>query len=75
MMAGCKADIVEVVMFASGADTFLAGGSPLKINLALTGKNIFELVHAGIGEKQGRVVKRNYRRRGQAFVAASFKEA
>lgn len=49
-MARCKTDIVEVVMFASGADTFLAGGSPLVINFALTGKNIFELIHAGIGE-------------------------
>ena len=74
-MARGKADIVKVVMFASGTDTFLAGGSPLIINLALTGKNIFELVHAGIGKKQGRVIKRNYRRRGQPFVSVTFKEA
>ena len=74
-MARRKTDIVEVVMLASGADTFLAGDSPFVINLALTGKDIFELVHAGIGEKQGRVIKRNYRRRWQPFMSVTFKEA
>ena len=74
-MARGKADIVEVVMFTSGADAFLAGGNPLVFNFTLTGKNIFELIHSGIGEKQGRVIKRNHRRRGQAFVSVAFKEA
>ena len=50
-MAGGKADIVEVVMLASGTDTFLTGSRPLVVNFALTGKDILELVHAGIGKK------------------------
>ena len=74
-MAGGKADIVKVVVFASGSDTFLAGDCPFILDFALTGKNIFELIHSGIGEKQGRVIKGNHRRRWQAFVSMVFKEA
>ena len=53
------ADIVEIIMFSASTNTFLGGGDSFKFGNFDSGKIIFELIHAGIGEHQTRVVMRN----------------
>ncbi len=56
------ADIVEIVVFAAGAHTFLrAHGARIRPFLQ-TGEDILELHHAGIGEHQGGIIARHQRR-------------
>ena len=68
------ADIVEVIVLAAGAHTFLRGGGALVGPLLDAGKDVLELHHAGIGEHQGRVVARHERRRRHDLVAVLRKE-
>ncbi len=56
MMAAGVADVIEVVMLASRADAFLGGCRAGIIAPFLSKEDVLELVHAGIGEQQSRVV-------------------
>ena len=55
------ADFVEVVVLAARAQTFLRRASADIIALLQTKKHILELIHAGVGEKQRRIVRRQQR--------------
>ena len=57
------ADIVEVVVLATGADAFLAAGGCLVRLRFEAGEDVLERHHAGVDEHQGRVVVRDQRRR------------
>ena len=58
------ADLFKVVVLASGTDTFLRRGrSPISIGGALHAeKDLLELDHPCVREKQGRIIGRNERR-------------
>lgn len=58
------ADIFKIVVLPSHADTFLGGGGSVVVAHAFPEEDIFELVHAGVGEKEGRVVMRDDGRGG-----------
>ncbi len=53
------AHIVEVVVLAAGSDALLRIGRALVRPRACAEKYVFELIHAGVGEQQGRVVMRH----------------
>src|SRR5207248_1777253 len=61
-----EADIFEVIVLAAGADALLRGGGARVIALFEAKKDVFELVHAGVGEEQGGIVGRNERGRVDA---------
>ena len=50
------AHIIKVIMFATGAHAFLAGGRTAIIAVFKSGKNIFELDHTGGRKHQGRII-------------------
>ncbi len=70
-----EADIFEVVVFAAGADAFLASGGAVVVALLEAEEDVLELVHAGIGEEQSGIVGGDERRAAHDFVAALFEEA
>ena len=74
-MAVGEADIFEVVVFAAGADAFLAGGGAIVVALLEAEEDVLELVHAGVGEEQRGIVGGDERRAAHDFVAALFEEA
>src|SRR5262245_14047569 len=61
-------DIIQVVVLSTGSDTFLAAGCHRIGALLASEKNIFELIHPGIHEQQGRVLSRNQGRAGDDGV-------
>ena len=68
------ADVVQVVMLATGTNTFLGGGGSLVRPLFQAGEDVLELHHARVGEHQGRVIARNQRGRRHDLVAVIGKE-
>ncbi len=60
-----ESDVVEIVVFAAGANAFLGVGHAgrLPLGLLLSQKNRHELVHARVGEKQIRSVGQKWGRR------------
>ena len=56
MVASGVADVFQIVVFATCTHAFLRGNGTAVWAFVKTQKHIFELVHACIGEKQGRVV-------------------
>ena len=64
-MIRVEADVIEVVVFAAGADAFLRVGGARRFprRLRLAEKDRHELIHAGVGEKQIRRVRQQRRRR------------
>ena len=75
MMALGEAHILKIVVLATRADALLGGGGAGVIALLQPQEHVFELVHAGIGEEQGGVIRRNQRRRVDTAVSFAFKEA
>ena len=62
VMVDILADIVKIIMFASSSDTLLGVDSPLPLGHIAIGvhgphEDGLELVHARIGEQEGRVVQ------------------
>ena len=51
-MALGEADVFEVVVFAACAHAFLGGGGAFVIALFQAEEDVFELIHAGVGEEQ-----------------------
>src|ERR1700689_3555965 len=72
-MAAGVTDVIEVVMLAAGADAFLRSRGAVVIAFFLAEKNVLELVHAGVGEQQGRVVGGNERGTADDAVRAGGK--
>jgi len=73
-MARGAADLLEVIMLAARADTFLGSRGARIIALFAAQENILELVHARVREEQRGVMGRDERRRGQHAVAACLKK-
>ena len=59
VVAGGIADIVEIIVLATGPYTFLRGCGTAIGALFNAGKDILELHHTGIGEHQGRIIARH----------------
>ena len=70
VMAVGEADIFEIVMFAAGADAFLRSCGAVVVARFEAEKDVFELVHSGVGEEQRGVVRRDERGRVDLFVSA-----
>ena len=62
MMPRGKANIVQIIMFATGPDTLLRTGGAGIFRATLAGEDILELIHAGVDKQDSRIIKRNYRR-------------
>src|SRR5271168_2192963 len=75
MMAIGEADVFEVIVLAAGAEAFLAGCGGFVVALFKAEKNVLELVHPGVGEKQRGIVRGDERRTAHDAVAALFEEA
>ncbi len=56
VVVGVLADVVEIVVLAAGADALLRVGGPLVGPRAGAEEDVLELVHAGVGEQQRRIV-------------------
>ena len=56
VVAGGPADVFQVVMLAAGAHAFLRRGGPHVAALFVAEETVLELVHAGVGEEQRRIV-------------------
>src|SRR5260370_4757944 len=75
MMALGEADIFEVVVLAAGAHAFLRGGGFIVVAFFQAEEDVLELVHPGVGEKQGRVAMGDQRGTAYAAMAFTLKEA
>ena len=69
VMAVGEADVFEIVVLASGADAFLRSGGAGVVALFGAQEDVFELVHAGVGEQQGGVI--GWNQRGAVHLAVS----
>ena len=70
VMAARVADVLEIVVLAAGAHAFLRGGGAGVVALLQAEEDVLELVHAGVGEQQRRVVGRDERGAADHAVAA-----
>ncbi|OPZ06361.1 MAG: hypothetical protein BWZ09_00430 [Alphaproteobacteria bacterium ADurb.BinA305] len=68
------ADVLEVVVLAAGAHALLRGGGAGVGTLVEAEEHVLELVHAGVGEQQRRVLVRHERAGGHDLVALGFEE-
>src|ERR1700690_1872504 len=73
-MAVGEANILEVVVLAARANAFLARGGALIVAIFEAEENILELVHAGVGEEERGVVRRDERTAAHGAVAALLEE-
>jgi len=74
VMPGGTADVFQVVVLAAHTQAFLGGGGPLVPGLVLAQKDLLELDHAGVGEKQRGVLARDERRRRHYLMAVLSKK-
>ena len=63
-------DIFKVVVFSAGPDAFLGIDRAVIITASGSKKDVLELGHPGIGEKQSRVVMGNHRCAADETVSA-----
>ena len=75
MVAVGEAHVFQVVVLAPGADALLRGRRPVVGALLQTEEDIFELVHAGVGEQQRGIVVRHQRGGVHALVSLGFEVA
>jgi hypothetical protein len=71
VMARGVADVFQVVVLATGADAFLARGGAVVGPLVEAQEHVLELVHAGVGEQQRRVVAGHDRARRDDLISPS----
>ena len=69
------ADVFQVVVLAAGTHALLAGGGAGVGALFQAQEAVLELVHARVGEQQGRVVRRDQRAGSDTGVPFFFEEA
>jgi hypothetical protein len=74
VVTGGVADVVEVVVLAAGANTFLAGRCAAIVARVAAKKDVFELVHARIGEQECCITGWDQRGRRYNAVSARGKE-
>ena len=65
--------LIEIVVLAARAQAFLRRASTYVIALLKPEKDILELIHAGVGEEQCRIVGRQQGRRTQTRVPLTLK--
>ena len=65
------ADVIKIVVLAAGADAFLRRCGARNGARLLTGEDVLELHHAGVGKHQRRIVARHERRRRHDLVRIS----
>jgi hypothetical protein len=70
VMPGGATDIFQVVVFAAGPNAFLRTAGPGVVPVLQTEEQVLELVHAGIGEQQRRVILRYEVRTGDDRMAS-----
>jgi hypothetical protein len=58
MVRAVRAYLFQIVMLSADAETFLAVYGSFDISFSLTGKNIPELVHTGVGKQKAVVASR-----------------
>src|SRR5439155_1646598 len=75
VMARREADVLEVVVLPSGADALLRRDGALVVAGLTPGKDVLELVHAGIREQQRRIVLWNERGALHSSVSPLLEEA
>ncbi|MGA2134382.1 MAG: hypothetical protein ABSH50_18985 [Bryobacteraceae bacterium] len=68
------ADVFQVVMLAAGAHAFLRCRGAVIVAFFETEEGVLELVHAGVGEQQCGIVRRDERRTAHHAVAARGEE-
>jgi len=73
VVVGVVAHLLEVVVLAADAEALLAVGGPWPLALLVAKEDVLELVHAGVGEHQRRVVLDDHRRAGHHMMAFAFK--
>ena len=57
-----EAYVFEIIVLTARADAFLRGGRPHVVALFEAEKNVFELVHSGVGKEQRRIIRGDERR-------------
>src|SRR5690606_11460562 len=75
VVPGGVADVLEVVVLATGPDALLGAGRPVVGSAIEAEEDVLELVHPRVREQQGRVVRRHDRARGDDRVFLRFEEA
>ena len=75
VVAAGEADVFKVVVLAAGADALLRRGGAGVVALLGAKEEVFELVHARVGEQQRGVVGRHQRGRVHAAVPLRLKKA
>ncbi len=73
MMAASVADVIEIVMLATGAHAFLRRCGARVIAFFLAQENVLELVHSRVGEQQRRIVSGHQRRASDDAMTAGSK--
>src|SRR5580658_4995891 len=75
MVTASEADVLQVVVFATGTHNLLRCCGAVVIPALRPEEDIFELVHPRIGKQQSGVIRRNQRGRVDATVTLRSKEA
>ena len=75
VVAAGEADVFEIVVLAAGAHTLLRSGGAVVVTALDAEKDVFELVHARIGEQQCGVIRRHQRGGVHAAVPLRGKKA
>ena len=74
VVAAGVADVFQIVVLAARAHAFLRGGGARVVALLEAQEDVLELVHAGVGEQQGGIVRGDQRRTAHDAVAAGGEE-
>src|SRR5207249_2087249 len=75
VVARGEADVLEIVVLSARAHALLAGGGAAVVAALAAGEDVLELVHAGVGEEQRRVVLGNERGALHSLVPPLLEEA
>ena len=74
MVPAGVADILQIVVFAARAHTFLGGGGARVVALLEAQEDVLKLVHARVGEQQSRIVRGDQRGGRQYTMPPCFKK-
>ena len=74
MVVGVVAHLLEVVVLAGDAETFLRVGYTAVLGGTVAEDDVLKLIHAGVGKHKGRVVLDYHRGRGYYTVSFLTKE-
>ena len=66
-------DFIEIIMLAAGSQAFLRRDGPRIVAFFIPEENVFELVHTSVNEQEGRIVRRQERRRMNGLMALLLK--